>query len=67
MAVDVRPGAAGFEWSVPRALFKIPDSQRAFFGFTVSPDGQRFIAVVAATPVEPQRFTTLLNWTSLVK
>jgi Tol biopolymer transport system component/DNA-binding winged helix-turn-helix (wHTH) protein len=75
MAVDVHPprlrpgqaGAAGIEWGVPRALFKISKLQGTPFGFTVSPDGQRFIAVVAAAPREPQRFTTLLNWTSLVK
>ena len=67
MAVDVHTGAAGFEWSVPRTLFKIPDLQRIPRGLTVSADGQRFIAVVAKTPTEPQRFTTLLNWASLVK
>jgi eukaryotic-like serine/threonine-protein kinase len=67
MAVDVHTGAAGFEWSVPRSLFKIPNLQRIPRGFTVSADGQRFVAVVATTPAEPQSFTTLLNWTSLVK
>jgi Tol biopolymer transport system component/DNA-binding winged helix-turn-helix (wHTH) protein len=67
MAVDVHTSAVGFEWSVPRTLFKIPNLQRIPRGFTVSADGQRFIAVVATTPAEPQRFTTLLNWTSLVK
>jgi Tol biopolymer transport system component/DNA-binding winged helix-turn-helix (wHTH) protein len=65
MAVDVQTSAAGLAWSVPRKLFKIPNLQRIPRGFTVSPDGQRFVAVV--TPVEPQRFTTLLNWTALVK
>ena len=83
MAIDVypaRPGSgqaprphsgqgsgAGLEWSVPRTLFRMPDLQRTPLGFTVSADGQRFIAVVAITPPEPQRFTTLLNWTSLIK
>jgi hypothetical protein len=46
-------------------LFKIPNLQKIPRGFTVSPDGQRFVAVVATTPV--QRFTTLLNWTALLK
>jgi Tol biopolymer transport system component len=67
MAVDVHTSAAGVEWSVPRTLFSIPNLQRIPRGLTVSADGQRFIAVVATTPTEPQRFTTLLNWTSLVK
>jgi len=67
MAVDVHTTTAGFEWSAPRTLFEIPNLQRIPRGFTVSADGQRFVAVVATTPVEPQRFTTLLNWTSLVK
>jgi hypothetical protein len=67
MAVDVHPTAAGVEWSVPRALFTRPKAQLTSLGFAASPDGQRFIVVVASTPAEPQRFTTLLNWTSLVK
>ena len=67
MTVDVHTSAAGFAWSAPRKLFQIPNLQRIPRGFTASPDGQRFIAVVATTPVEPQRFTTLLNWTALVK
>jgi hypothetical protein len=63
--VDVHTSAVGFDWSVPRTLFKIPNLQKIPRGFTVSPDGQRFVAVVATTPV--QRFTTLLNWTALLK
>ena len=66
MAVDVHTGSAsGFEWSAPRTLFQIPNLQRIPRGFTVSSDGQRFVAVT--TPTEPQKFTTVLNWTSLVK
>lgn len=67
MSVDVQAGAAGFEWSAPRPLFKIPNLQSVPRGFTVSSDGQRFIAVVATTPTEPHKFTTLMNWTALVK
>ena len=48
MSVDVHTSAAGFEWSLPRTLFKIPNLQRIPRGFTVSADGQRFVAVVAA-------------------
>ena len=67
MAVDVHTSPVGLEWSAPRPLFKIPNLQRIPRGFTVSADGQRFVAVVATASLEPQRFTTLLNWTSLVK
>lgn len=67
MAVDVHASAVGFEWSVARPLFKIPNLQRIPRGFTVSADGRRFVAVVATAPPEPQKFITLLNWTSLAK
>jgi Tol biopolymer transport system component len=67
MSVDVHTSAVGLEWSVPRSLFKIADYQRVPRGLTVSGDGQRFVAVVATRPTEPQKFTTILNWTSLVK
>ena len=67
MAVDVHTSAVGVEWSAPRPLFKIPNYQSFLRGFTVSGDGQRFVAVVATTPAEPQKFTTVLNWTELVK
>jgi Tol biopolymer transport system component/DNA-binding winged helix-turn-helix (wHTH) protein len=67
MAVDVHAGAVGFEWGVPRTLFTIPNLQRIPRGLTVSADGQRFIAVVATAPPEPQKLITLLNWTSLMK
>ncbi len=67
MAVDVHVSAVGFEWGVARPLFKIPNLQRIPRALTISADGQRFIAVVTATPPEPQKRITLLNWTSLVK
>jgi Tol biopolymer transport system component/DNA-binding winged helix-turn-helix (wHTH) protein len=67
MSVDVHISAVGLEWSVPRPLFKIANYQRVPRGLTMSSDGERFIAVVATTPPEPQKFTTVLNWTSLVK
>ena len=68
MAVDVRTDAAGFAWSVPRKLFQIPNLQRIPRPGLLPPQtANGSIAVVATTPVEPQRFTTLLNWTALVK
>jgi Tol biopolymer transport system component/DNA-binding winged helix-turn-helix (wHTH) protein len=67
MSVDVHTSAVGLEWGVPRPLFKIANYQRVPRGLTVSSDGERFVAVVATMPSEPQKFTTVLNWTSLVK
>ena len=67
MAVDVHTSAVGLEWSAPRPLFKIPNLQRVPRGFTASADGQRFVAVVATTPDRAAKFTTVLNWTSLLK
>ena len=67
MAADVHTGATGFEWSAPRPLFQIPNLQAVPRGLCVSADGQRFVAVIAKVPSAPQRFSTLMNWTSLVK
>jgi len=68
MAVNVYRTMMAFAWSVPRPLFKVPNFQRPLnAGPTVSADGQRFVAATATDSVEPQRLTTLLNWTSLVK
>ena len=67
MAVEVhtvRPVSSGV---FHERSSKYLTAQLTSLGFTVSPDGQRFVAVVASTPAEPQRFTTLLNWTSLLK
>ncbi len=67
MSVDIHNSAVGFEWSVPRPLFKIANYQKVPRGLTVSSDGERFVAVVATMHPEPQKFTTVLNWTALVK
>ena len=66
MALKVS-GASIFKNSPSQPLFDAPMTR--FFGqpYDVSADGQRFVAVVATVPVEPQRFNTLLNWSSLVK
>ena len=61
MVVEVRTGRAMFEWGVPRRLFTIGGLLSR--GLDVSPDGQRF-AAVEGTRREPQRLTTLLNWTT---
>jgi Tol biopolymer transport system component/DNA-binding winged helix-turn-helix (wHTH) protein len=66
-AVDIRRNAAGLEWSAPRPLFTIPGFEAGPRGLTVSADGRQFIAVVAAAPPAPQRLTTVLNWTALLR
>jgi Tol biopolymer transport system component/DNA-binding winged helix-turn-helix (wHTH) protein len=65
-ATDLNRSGDGLEWGPLHSIFKIPDLQRLPMGLTVSADGQRFVAAVApAAP--PQRLTTVLNWTALLK
>jgi len=59
MAVAVKPEAASFEGTPPRALFDIPS--RAFQdGFVVTRDGQRFLLAVPLKSAESVR--VLVNW-----
>jgi eukaryotic-like serine/threonine-protein kinase len=68
MAIDVHAHAAGFEWGAPRLLFRIPNLLSGLpGGLTVSADGRQFIAVVPIAAAPPQRLTTVLNWTALLK
>jgi len=50
----------------PRSLFTIPGSGGGPFGFgrsyAVTPDGQRFVAIVSATDPTPHPATVILNW-----
>ncbi len=64
MFTPARPGSSGV---FHERSSRYTAAQLTSLGFTVSPDGQRFVVVVASTPAEPQRFTTLLNWTALLK
>jgi eukaryotic-like serine/threonine-protein kinase len=64
MAVDVHAGRTMSEWGGPRRLFTVPGLLER--GVDVSPDGQR-LAVVVGVSQEPQRLTTLLNWTTQLK
>ena len=50
---------------VPRLLFTIAGAGRGPFGFrnyAATPDGQRFIAIVAADDATPHPATVFLNW-----
>lgn len=65
-AVQVRR-TTGLEWSAPQPLFTIPNLDASPRGLASSADGQRFVALVRAAPPRPQRFTTMLNWSALLK
>lgn len=59
MAVAVKPEAASFEATTPRALFDIPS--RPFQDrFVVTREGQRFLLPVPLKSTEPVR--VLVNW-----
>ncbi len=62
MVVDVRTGGASFEAGRPRELFEmlIPSETRRN-RFVVSPDGQRFLALVAPDDASSRTFTVVLN------
>ena len=65
-STDVRRSNAGLNWSAPRPIFRIPNFQGLPRSLTVSPDGQRFVAVVLPGPSGSRRLMTLLNWTALL-
>ena len=52
--------------SAPRQLFTITGIGGGDFGFgrsyAVTPDGQRFLAIVCTTDAAPHSATVLLNW-----
>ena len=62
MAVDVHSGSdrpAG----TPRSLFTIAGlASQATQPFSVTPDGQRFVAIVSVTDAIPHPATVILNW-----
>ena len=66
LSTEVYRSSAGLNWSAPRAMFRIANFQGLPRSLTVSPDGQRFVAVVMPGPPAPQRLMTLLNWSALV-
>jgi eukaryotic-like serine/threonine-protein kinase len=66
MAVDVQAGET-FTADTPRALFDVILGRGGDRRFTVSPDGQRFLAVtpVVSDPALP--ITVVTNWTARLK
>ena len=71
VSVSVREGASGLELGRPTTLVSADRTQAVVTGpdyddWDVTPDGQRFLVKVSATPVERPRIHVLLNWPSLV-
>jgi hypothetical protein len=57
MVVDIEPGDVP-RFSSPRELFRHPIE-----GFDVGPDGQRFLALLAADADTERPLTLITNWT----
>jgi dipeptidyl aminopeptidase/acylaminoacyl peptidase len=63
MGVDVRPDGS---FAAPKAMFRVPVSRRfSFPQFDMSPDGQRFVAVVESD--EPDPLVLIDNWPALLR
>ena len=45
LSTEVYRSSAGLNWSAPRSMFRIANFQGLPRSLTVSPDGQRFVAV----------------------
>jgi eukaryotic-like serine/threonine-protein kinase len=65
MATDVRPGPAGLEATVPRALFEV--RAVGYNRYDVTADGQRFLVNVPVQTRYANAATIVLNWTSALK
>ena len=65
MAVEVKPGST-FQPAEPRLLFEAPVVGAGAFNrnpnYTVTADGQKFLAVVAGTDSRSDAITVMLNW-----
>jgi serine/threonine protein kinase/Tol biopolymer transport system component len=69
-AVSVNPAAREFDHGVPHALFDIvtPDVSAPFYWYyTVTSDGQRFLANVLNADSYAIPITVVVNWTALLK
>jgi hypothetical protein len=70
MAVEVKPGST-FQPSEPLVLFEAPVTGAGAFNrnpnYTVTADGQKFLAVLAATDSRSNVITVLLNWRAGLK
>jgi hypothetical protein len=65
MVVDIRPGDAPLA-GPPRVLFRVERISVPWsgtgHGYAVTPDGQRFIAIVPVVDASPRAATVILNW-----
>jgi hypothetical protein len=70
MAVEVKPGAT-FQPAEPHFLFEAPVIGAGAFNrnpnYAVTADGQKFLAVLAATDSRSDAITVLLNWQAGLK
>jgi DNA-binding winged helix-turn-helix (wHTH) protein/Tol biopolymer transport system component len=67
MAVDVYPGSR-FEASAPKALFDLtPLGTYRGAGYTVTPDGQRFLFITHGQETANSQYTVVVNWAAEVK
>jgi serine/threonine protein kinase/dipeptidyl aminopeptidase/acylaminoacyl peptidase len=64
MAVEVKTGAR-FEHGIPRALFEARISGTSYYD--VSPDGKRFLMILAQDDAAAASLTVVLNWLAGVK
>jgi Tol biopolymer transport system component len=74
MAVDVKTEAAMFIASVPHALFNVPGIRASGPGpggfggsYSVSKDGQKFLAAIQPTAEVSNPLSIALNWTVMLK
>ena len=70
MAVDIKPGAT-FQPGEPKELFQSPILGAGAFNrnpsYVVTPDGQRFLAVLARVESLSDAMTVVLNWQAGLK
>jgi serine/threonine protein kinase len=69
MAVDVNGGAATFQKSAPKSLFKVPGPRIEgwFYNYDVAQNGQRFLFNKVLESSEAPTITIISNWQSLVQ
>ena len=68
MSAGVKTSAGEFHAGIPKPLFQV----RLITGnsrnrYAVSPDGQRFLMILAAGEAKPSPITVVVNWPALLK
>jgi dipeptidyl aminopeptidase/acylaminoacyl peptidase len=67
MSAEVHAVGEELQFDAPRALLPVQTKTAAFgWPYDVSPDGDRFLMIVATTTTEPS-ITVLVNWPALLK